>query len=296
MHLIDPSYQSRQVKICVYHDGKSGTPEQDLFLGEAEFELALRQDQATSNQLTVALRQNKSKSRQIVSGTVSVEYSWKPNANPAQGCLIHGQLWFSLTGASGLTKLDWRKSTMPDPYAVIDLHPQGLWDECSKVYKPHKVRTITIENCLDPSWRKDTALDFFWQGSTQSTVENEISEDNFIKNQSPAYRAPIGNGGNSITDASLVLVHEELKKLRENQTIIRKEQTQLRQDLSLQLDSIKSLVQNTGASLRASMAPPPRPPKTPPLDASQSSSKGEIGSGANDATFETVIIPGMVSS
>lgn len=301
MYLIDPLFQAKQATISVYHDGKTGTLEGDAFIGEADVELDLRKDHATfRDDLTLELKPNKAKSRQAVSGTVSFSYDWKPSSSSQPGTLLQGQLWCCLSGASGLTKLDWRQSLMPNAYAIIELHPRVNKDEATKQNKPQLVKTKTIDDSLEPTWKADATIEYLWQNEALMEVEDEIGQEDTLNEMMRANTRNLDATTSRSSDHVITQVQEEIRKLREEQTLIKTEQREFRQELSTQLDSIKSLLQ--GLNLGAATGSPVVPTGSPVVLSVKSSSQGggkqidperPLSKGRSGAQDEMVsIIPG----
>jgi len=152
-HRLDPILTSQQIYVAVYHNSHMASQENDVFIGEAEFELELdHKEHSVHKQMRLSLVENRAKSDRSVSGSIFVNYIWTPSSPPPdeeEETLIHGQLVLTVVRAVDLAPIDWTHPGLADPYVEVTVYPNSPGPDGALV--PEVSYTSTICQNLLPS-------------------------------------------------------------------------------------------------------------------------------------------------
>jgi len=240
---MDPLSLSTRLRIEVFHDSQMVTPENDVFIGEAE--ATLRIDPSSAEPLTAQLElplcENREKADRPVSGKVYMNYSWTPHQTTQPEVCLQGQLLITLVRAEDLAQIDWKQSAMRcgptccDPYVVLTVYPRSPSKEAAWVLTPRVERFGTVFDDPAPTWDTCLSFDFQWKqdgvrGRRESTrrTSRGMTCDGAIEalaafkgtpQESPADRALFSLQSHILTDLSEL--HESVPELQDGMDEVR---------------------------------------------------------------------------
>lgn len=171
---LEPLSFSKRLFLEVYHDSRIAmpvsdlhkfTPDQnDVFLGEAEFELDLHNSaDVVEEELVLALMPRPGHQREgqrSIRGTIYAHYKWTPQESHEPGTMLSGILAVRLARLEGLGDIDWKLMKLADPYVVLTLYPTSPGEDGELRPQVERFPTIFDEAC--PSWNRTVSVPFNW--------------------------------------------------------------------------------------------------------------------------------------
>jgi len=202
----DPLHYSKRLLLELWHD--SGLQQsgqhcewQSEFMGEVDFTLRLEQDQPERRRCRLPLTQNLEKAKRKVSGHLTFEYHWEPQAKAGPETLLLGCLEVNVVKAECILNIDWKGTGISDPYCRVIAYPNSPNQDGTISSESHRTRTIF--DTTTPKWDETVSFDFCWKrGISKDALEagmRLISRE--ISGMKPV-TSPDGTGSRELGDAS----------------------------------------------------------------------------------------------
>jgi len=255
----NPFYFCQQIRLEVWHDcGIVAGERQREFLGEVECILDLPPDTATSKVCEgIRLEPNFNKGQRRVSGQISFEYTWTPFPITCCETLLHGTLEVHVKGANDLLGIDWKGSSSSDPFCCVVAHPYSPKAESDGIPEPVVRRTLVLSDTSFPKWNETFRFDMNWDRSgSETAMIGAMRNSAVLKTPSPegetstTRRKLIGKsvGSYEVARSTSELVTHVVPQLQREVAYLKRirpqivsEIAELRQDLSLILQTVKDL-------------------------------------------------------
>lgn len=262
---LEPIVMSKLMLVEVWHDEapthdnavRGGErPPPSAFMGEAKLQLDIGPDAPCSRVCTVALSPNSEIAKRGVSGKITLQYDWTPDARSKDSLgeaacssrrvsrisgdvmpmepiatahtKLRGKLRVTVVSGDGLINLNTHRRGCSSPYCMVLCYPKR--NEEVGLPEPCIWRTPTVKESLSPSWGVSHTFDFWW------SAKGELSRKQNWEQPLPYSPVHSPRGGPaSPADDVLALARdlgEQLQQHRADARAVRSEVHRLMRDVT----------------------------------------------------------------
>jgi len=177
----DPLQNSRRLVLELWHD--SGLPltegnYQAEFMGEVETFLDLT-ERCKNRKVIEPLTANFAKAHRNVTGLLTFEYSWEPNALSGPDVLVNGKLEVRGVKADNVISIDWKGGCLSDPFVKVIANP-GPPSKDATSAKSGIQRSKTVHDTTCPQWDEIFTFEILWRQAATEMLQVDAMKQSIM--------------------------------------------------------------------------------------------------------------------